>query len=666
MKANWLSLLLLPWLLSSACSKAPQPDLPAAMIWHKDQNLIHPAGGTMNIWEGFRVDQDVFTAEHGVSRFILWRNHGKRTPIAIEYSLRGGAAGFAANDGKRQTLPPAAAFRWAQFNLPLKQGFNFLEFTKSERDSLKIKAIRIGSTMERKEPHLAAGQGFDLFLLPGRGRLELSGRGTVEIAWQQASGETLAASREVLRSGFFSRKIVRDLSFSRPGLLSVKAKQGRFNIRSYSYAQQAAPEAPAKFPFQGKPNIYFVLADACQASHLGTYGYRRDTSPHLDAFARDAMVYENAYANATFTRSSVSTILTGLYPEHHHTHQLRSILPKELLTLPEFLKAKSYSTCIFSANVVNSPRGGFSQGVDVFDLISQKFNAPKEISVFSAFRRWLDTTPPAHFCYMHFVHPHLPFTAPSDFPVSFRPGKEKVTQARLNELKRKKRLAGLPRSAEEIQEIIDGYDASIAWMDSEFGKIVALLKKKGLYDDSMIVFLADHGEAMNEHGILGHGSNVYDETSRVPLIIKYPLGMSLTGRARPIAQLADLFPTIAARFRQSLSLDGRDLLADSLPGESDERIAVTRSGGNISKYALRWRDWHYLIDLRDNNEKLFHLTGDPGRDVSAAQPEIREFLNARFLAWFAGVRNGGGPAAKSALQSLSAQEIEELKTLGYL
>ena len=151
--------------------------------------------------------------------------------------------------------------------------------------------------------------------------------------------------------------------------------------------------------------------------------------------------------------------------------------------------------------------------MDSFFPVSAKYDAPKDITIFSQFSGWLEKTPPNHFSFLHYIHPHFPMVRPGlDFPVSFRPDGKKVTLGRMNSLTIKKKTGILP-TAGELQEITDGYDASIAWVDSEFGKILSLLRKNKLYDDSMIIFLADHGEALGEHGIMGHGRNVYDETS---------------------------------------------------------------------------------------------------------------------------------------------------------
>jgi arylsulfatase A-like enzyme len=666
MKRHWLTLIGIPLLLACGCSTSPQQDLPPTLMWDKDQNLISPAGGTMNIWRGFSIQNDHFAAGRDISQFILWRSREAKVAVLVEYSLQGQKIKFTVNAWQKKTLLPTMAFKWATFDFRLSRGFNFLAFPKKSKDILKIRSICIGARREKPEPHLLAGQSFSLFHLPGKGRLELRGRGAIEIVQEQTAGETLTAKSVELRSGFFSAKIARDLEFSGPGLLIVRAKKGSFNISAYSYAATAAREANPKITLKKKPNIYIVLSDACQASHLGTYGYRRNTSPQIDAFARDAVVYENAYTNAVFTLASVSTIFSGLYPDRHNVKSMLTSLPLKLLTLPEYLKSKEYSTCIITSSFGISPNFGFTQGVDDYLRVAEKYWAPKGVSIFSQFSGWLEKAPPVHFSYMHFIHPHFPKVPPAGFPVSFRPGKEKTTLERIAQLVHKKKTTGIPPDTGELQEITDAYDSSIAWVDSEFGKILLLLKQKKLYDDSVIIFLADHGEALGEHGVLSHSDNVYDETSRVPLIIKYPKSLDIKGRVGQLAELADIFPTIASLFGQPLTLDGRNLLASGSNGALNDSLIVSRTINKCPQYGLRWKNWYYMIDLGDNNEKLFSLTNDPFREVNASHPAITAFLKARFLSWYSRFRIDSNNAAEISLKSLPASEVEEMKTLGYL
>ena len=151
-----------------------------------------------------------------------------------------------------------------------------------------------------------------------------------------------------------------------------------------------------------------------------------------------------------------------------------------------------------------------------------------------------------------------------------------------------------------------------------------------MYDESMIIFLADHGEALGEHGVLSHSDNVYDETSRVPLIIKYPKSLELKGRVVKLAELADIFPTITSLLGQKLALDGRNLLGSGANGSMDDSMIVSRTINKCPKYGLRWKNWYYMINFNDNHERLFSLTADPYREIAASHPAITDLLESPF------------------------------------
>jgi len=665
-KGNPLWLLLIPLLFAPGCSREPSRNLPATLVWHKDQKLISPAGGTMNVWEGISVKPDRFVAEKDIAQFILWRRQKARIPVFIEYSLRGRKAELTVNGGKKRALLPSSSFKWEKFDFHLVPGFNFLRFRKKTQDQLEIRAIAVGRLTREPEPHLTRGEGFSVFLPAGHGRIELRGSGRVRIAEQEMAGEPPAPRVHEVKSGLFSRKISYVFALSRPAAIRVTSLRGEFTVGSYSYRENAQPAANPRLRFQGKPDMYIILADACQAAHLGAYGYGRNTSPHIDAFAADAMVYENAYANASFTRSSVATLLTGLYPDSHKVRILQHELPKRFLTLPEYLNAKGYHTSFFSSSLIVSPPSGFNQGVDDF----ANYRVLKYRDDISSMRLglsgWLDKTAGPHFSYVHFLQPHLPTVPLPDFVLPFAAGEKTPSFKRMIELGNKGKDESRHLSGDEIRDLVLGYDASIAWMDDEFGKIIAMLKQKDLYDDSLVIFLADHGEAMMEHGVISHGSNVYDEATRVPLIVKYPKSLAVKGRHLPVSELVDIFPTISGLFGQEIHFDGRSLLDHGSGAAYDDKMAVCCSFSPIGLYGLRWQNWYQIISLKGERGQLFQLSADPRHEVGRRFPQVADYFTARFLHWYGGFRDRSDSATEMNLKKLPAGEIEELKALGYL
>ena len=666
MKKDFLLLLLIPLLLSPGCSQSPDQNLPPTLIWNKDQKQISPASGTLNIWEGFSIKKGHYEADRDISQFILWRSRKANVAVLIDYSLQGHKIQFAVNVRQQKTLAPTLGFKREKFYFSLSRGFNFLKFTKKSKHILKIRSICIDAWQEKPEPHLLAGQSFSFFHFPGRGRLELRGRGAIEIVRQQTAGEALTAKKVVLQSSLFSGKIPLDLELSSPGMFTITAKKGSFNISHFSFQGTQLPREKAKTTFRSPPNIYIVLSDACQASHLQTYGYHRKTSPGIDALAADAMVYENAYANASFTRASVATMLTGIYPDSQKAHFLLNAIPKKLLTMPEYLKARGYATAFFCSTVMLSPPFGFTQGIDDYISISAAGNPDHDDSIQKQFAKWLDKTAKPQFAYMHFIHPHLPKVPPANFEIPYSPGRKPLSQERMSALANKAKNYNQPISREELEELIFGYDSSIAWMDSEFGKIIAHLKQKNLYDESLIIFLADHGEAMMEHGVLSHSGNVYDETTRIPLIVKYPKALNLKGRVMQLSEIADIFPTIGGLFGREPKVDGSSLLERSPAHTLDDRIVISRTVNRSGVYSLRWKNWYYILGLGNNHEELFALEADPYREVGSSHPEIMAFLKARFLAWFTRFRNDSGNFLEISPKSLTASEIKDMKALGYL
>jgi arylsulfatase A-like enzyme len=665
-KKNPFWLLLVPLLFIPGCSREASRELPSTIVWHKDQNLIRPENGTMNVWEGISVKKDRFVVDGEVAQFILWRRQRSKAEISVEYSLQGKKVELTVNANEKKMLAPSSSLRWEKFSIDLSRGFNFLRFNKKKKDQLQIRTIAVGMTNGKQEPHLRRGESFTLFLPVGHGRIELHGSGSVSIVEQAMDAGPLPPRIRKLKTGWFSRKITYPIQLSRPAAISVTSLSGQFTIGSYSYQEETRPAASSQARFQGKPDIYIILSDACQPAHLGVYGYERNTSPHIDAFAADAMVYMNAYTNASFTRSSVATLFTGLYPDSHKVRILQHELPSRFLTLPEYLNAKGYHTAILSSSLIVSPRSGFKQGVDDFANFRVLRYRDDISSIGNGLAGWLKKSPMPHFAYMHFMQPHLPTVPPPGFSAPFATGGKIPAFARMIELANKAKDVRTPFSAEELRELILGYDTSIAWMDVEFGKIIALLKQKNLYENSLIIFLADHGEAMKEHGVISHGSNVYDEATRVPLIVKYPKSLALKGRYFPVNELADVFPTLSGLFGQEIHLDGRSLLSSEPARTYNDRMAVSCSFSPIGLYGLRWKNWYYIISTKSNQEQLFQLSADPRLEVSLRFPQVTNYFKARFLHWYGRFRNRADYSTEMNLSKLPASEIEELKTLGYL
>ena len=291
------------------------------------------------------------------------------------------------------------------------------------------------------------------------------------------------------------------------------------------------------------PLVIIYLVDTLRADHTTPYGYARDTTPELAKFARDAVLFETAIAQASWTKPSVASLFTSLLPGRHRAVQLRDPLDPGHVTLAEMLQGRGYATGAVIANSVIYLQGlNFEQGFDFFDGIHGAEKRPSKMveaaAVVDGALAWLDERSGfPTFLYVHTVDPHVPYTPPPPFDRMYTPhpaADHKATDPRLD-------YRGEPLDRDRF---VAQYDGEIAYGDREFGRFVQSLKQRGLYDRALIVFMADHGEEFLDHGQWLHGRSVYDELIRIPLIVKFPDQRDGGRRIAQQVQEVDILPTI--------------------------------------------------------------------------------------------------------------------------
>jgi len=659
-------LILIAW----GCQPGPATDIPPNWVWDQDQNLIVARGGSRNAWNGWTIDRDAFVARDPTSRLILWSRSRRRAGLRVTYSLNGRPVDLAANRRRPFRLEPTLTEKTAEFEVILNRGRNFLAFSKQSGDRLRITRVAVGNDDEARAAHLLQGDSMTLFLNPGRGRIEWSGSGGLTVEKRESDSGRLSPISTSSRTRLLSRTIKHEFEMASPGVLSATVDNGHFNVSRFSYRENPAPPDPEKPPLlEPDPSVFILLADACQAAHLGVYGYRRQTSPRIDEFARDAVVFENAYANASFTRSSVRSILTGQFPEKYGIGYLTRVAESGLPTIPEFLKVKGYRTSLFTSAVTISPTFGFTGGIDDYfqyiDVLEKTKGRKIDLDRFGS---WIRNPGPV-FSYIHFIEPHLPIIPPAPFLDMFAgPSTPKGVPREKRPISFLHSPGGKKHAytPEEVQSIKDDYDSTIAYVDSEIGEALDHIRKVGLYEESLIIILSDHGEAMSEHGSWGHSSNVFEETTRVPLLVKFPASLGLKGRVARLVQLTDIYPTILELLGRSIVLPGKSLLDAFRNPEIDDAMPVSQSISEIGLFGMRWRHWYLITGLRSTRTLLYDLASDPLKEAGPGSEHVRRYFEARFLTWLKGTANG--PDSKEAidLKKMSPTEIENLKSLGYL
>lgn len=329
-------------------------------------------------------------------------------------------------------------------------------------------------------------------------------------------------------------------------------------------------------------NVLVYIIDALRADHLSCYGYRRPTSPAIDALAAEPGVvrFTKAYSPATWTKPVAASILSGCYAPAHGVRSRSDLFIRAVPRLPELLQGAGYRTAAVSTIGNVSSVLGFGIGFDHFvDLYKDPALAgQREVSNTGAWKlyfeqdttvvlplaedvnqqamQWLaerarsetgpSATPqsPSHpithpwFLFLWALDPHDPYYPPAGFDRWRDPGYTGRIDGSAESVRR-------VRTPADVQRLVDLYDGEIAYVDQQFGRLLDHLRATGQYDDTLIVLAGDHGEAFGEHGDFVHGHLAYEEVMHVPLLIRFPAGMGVPGGAvDALAQLTDIAPTV--------------------------------------------------------------------------------------------------------------------------
>ena len=291
-----------------------------------------------------------------------------------------------------------------------------------------------------------------------------------------------------------------------------------------------------------QPLVILYLVDTLRADHTTPYGYPRDTTPELMKFSKEAVVFETGIAHASWTKPSVASLMTSRLPSRHKAVQLRDPLDSGQLTIAEMLDSRGFATGGVVANsVIYAADSNFHQGFDVFaGLHGDEGRRSKIVDTRLLIDRGLDFIDSRRglptFLYVHTMDPHVPYAPPAPFDTMFEP----------------RAVEGHPgmdprsdfKEPKDRERLIAQYDGDIAYGDQQFGRFIAGLKSRGIYDDAIVIFVADHGEEFKDHGEWLHGKSVFDELIHVPIIVKFPGGQGAGARVSQMVALSDVMPTI--------------------------------------------------------------------------------------------------------------------------
>jgi arylsulfatase A-like enzyme len=426
-------------------------------------------------------------------------------------------------------------------------------------------------------------------------------------------------------------------------------------------------------------NVLLIVLDAARARSFGAYGHSRPTTPEVDRIAGEGVVFERAYTPAVYTLGAMSSLWTSQYPDRHHAEvSYADRLPADKLTLAEALSAKGVHTAGFIANPMAGRAFGFERGFGEFEEVYARF--PDLGSRGEAFRRVLrdwfrQNASRRFFAYVHFREPHFPYDPGPPFDTRFGPDAPLTREQRRDKTWYTDVNQGRVRpSADQIAHLGRLYDGNLAYADHEVGRLRQSLEQAGLWDKTVVIVTADHGEQLYEHGYISHSAQVYEESTHVPLIVRFPGSAGQRGK-RMSAQvdLLDIAPTVldvlgaAGPGRAEREFQGRSLLP-VLAGAPGKDAVVSRTVWERPVYGLRDGRFKYIHDTRTGAELLFDLDQDPGEShpLQSAEPLRAAYYRQMLHDWMARLRRPRQAGGSGQGGGLSKATCAELGALGYL
>jgi arylsulfatase A-like enzyme/Flp pilus assembly protein TadD len=405
------------------------------------------------------------------------------------------------------------------------------------------------------------------------------------------------------------------------------------------------------------PNVILITVDTARADRMGFLGSKLGLTPNLDALARDSFVFTRAYSQVPLTAPSHATILTGTYPQFHQVNDFQVQLAQDLPFAPALLRDHGYHTAAFVGAMILDPKAGFARGFDRgFDTYDAGFHQahPGEDRYSSTERRggdvvdhalaWLKEHPKGpFFVWVHLYDAHDPYDPPEPY---------------------KSKYASAP------------YNGEIAYADFAVGKFLDELRARGLYDGAVIAAMADHGEALGEHGEDTHGFFLYDETIHVPLVIKLPgagprESASASERIDSRVELVDVLPTILQAVGISIpnQVQGDSLLGLMRPAPETR---PDRPAYAESDYGERTYGWSSLRALRTGKylyikaprPELYDQSADPSaaHDLSTTSIAVANTLAAQLEA----LRQKTESSRERPKSIVDPEAQQKLAALGYV
>jgi len=398
------------------------------------------------------------------------------------------------------------------------------------------------------------------------------------------------------------------------------------------------------------PNVVLITIDTLRADHLGCYGYKAIKTPHLDALANEGVRFEHAFTPVPITLPAHTALLTGTYPPTNGMHDFSgNKLGEQPATWASLLRRAGYGTGAVVGSAVLDSRFGLNRGFDFYydhfdfnrllETNIDEMERPGNVVLDQALA-WLDKNGAKRFfLWVHLYDAHYPYRPPAPFSAQYKSNL---------------------------------YDGEIAFVDSQVGRLLAALKRKNLYQRTLIVVVGDHGEGLGEHGEKTHGFFIYNSTLHVPMIFKLPgaVGHSAPRVVADEVSLVDVLPTVlqAVALETPRSVQGRSLLP-LLRGKQVEDASDLYAETFLPRLHFDWSElrglqaggYHFIAAP---TPELYDLSKDPSelRNLFESKPAVAEEMQGKLSAT---IRKYTPNVEMSEKTPLDPALMERLKSLGY-
>jgi arylsulfatase A-like enzyme len=412
-----------------------------------------------------------------------------------------------------------------------------------------------------------------------------------------------------------------------------------------------------------------LVIDCLRADHVSANGYHRKTTPTLDSIAAEGLSFTQAISQSSWTRPSMPTLLTGLYPSEHGILELKRneagavigpIMAPDVDTLAERLASAGYESLLFGEQYQLSRRFGLAQG---FKHYQNNIGGAERIN--RRFLKWIDENrPPRFFSILHYFDIHWPYCPPpSSRGVFDRGGGEIDFCKQSRKLRVAIRRGEVELSDADRETMIALYDEELLTLDRTLAKLLDDLRERGLWDNTLVIVTSDHGEEFFEHGSIGHKNSLYEELIRVPVILRPPLDWQIErGRlSSALVESRDVVATIEDAAGLTTPTSARSLIPWLEQTTTDERsFVVSESSAYL---AARTATMKLILSRLDGSEVLYDLEADPFETINIAEdrPDEVRRLKTHLARWRSGLEK-----TAPLFETLDDKTTEGLRAIGYL